>query len=172
MSASYTRSSTQTSTVSKVIHVTRKVQADLLAILDHYRYFSEDYAQKLINDIRVFIDEEAIDKVKFTWTRAGSNVVLEELDYEIVWGNLGLADDRSGGIRYRFDLTTANFQVRITYSERWGKMPEDDKKLIREDLELHWRPANQLNYSSGQWSSERSYSKDGLGLRRSRFTNL
>jgi hypothetical protein len=39
------------------------VQADLLAILDHYGYFSEDYAQKLINDIRVFIDDEAIEQV-------------------------------------------------------------------------------------------------------------
>lgn len=172
MSSSYTRSTTQTSTHSKVIHVTRKVQADLLAILDHYGYFSEDYAQKLINDIRVFIDEETIDRVKFTWTRSGSNVVLEELDYEVVWGNIGLVDDRSGGIRYRFELTTANFQVHITYSDRWRKMPEDQKKLIREDLKLEWRPANQLDYSGGQWSSERSYSKDGLGLSRSRFTRL
>jgi hypothetical protein len=85
---------------------------------------------------------------------------------------MGLADDRSGGISYRFDLTTANFQVRITYSDRWRKMPEDQKELIREDLKLQWGPANQLDYSGGQWSSERSYSKDGLGLSRSRFTRL
>lgn len=172
MSSSYTRSTTQTSTLSKVVHVTRKVQADLLAILDHYGYFSEDYAQKLINDIRVFIDEEAIAQVTFTWTRVGSNVVLEELDYKVVWGNLGLADDRSGGIRYQSELTTANFQVRISYSDRWREMHEDDKELIREDLKLQWGPANQLDYSGGQWSSERSYSKDGLGLSRSRFTRL
>jgi hypothetical protein len=172
MSSSYTRSTTQTSTQSKVIHVTRKVQADLLAILDHYGYFSEDYAQKLINDIRVFIDEEAIEQVKFTWTRSGSNVVMEELDYKVIWGNIGLADDRSGGIRYRFDLTTAKFQVRINYSDRWRRMPEDQKELIREELKLQWKTANQLDYSGGQWSSERSYSKDGLGLSRSRFTRL
>jgi hypothetical protein len=150
MSASYTRSSTQTSTVSKVIHVTRKMQADLLSILDHYGYFSEDYAQKLINDIRVFIDEEVIDQVKFTWIRAGSNVVLEELDYKVVWGNIGLADERSGGIRYRFELTTANFQVRITYSDRWRKMPEEQKELVQEDLKLEWRPANQTGLR--RWS--------------------
>ncbi|MGG6242776.1 hypothetical protein ACQ4N7_29570 [Nodosilinea sp. AN01ver1] len=172
MSSSYTRSTTQTSTQSKVIHVTRKVQADLLAILDHYGYFSEDYAQKLINDIRVFIDEEAIEQVKFTWTRLGSNVVVEELDYKVVWGDIGLADDRSGSIRYRFDLTTAKFQVRTNYSDRWRRMPEDQKKLIREDLKLQWKPANRLDYTGGQWSAERSYSKDGLGLNRSRFTRL
>lgn len=172
MSSSYTRSTTQTSTLSKVIHITRKVQADLLAILDHYGYFSDDYAQKLINDIRVFIDEEAIERVKFTWTRSGSNVVLEELDYKVVLGNIGLADDRSGGIGYRFELATASFQVRITYSDRWRKMSEDQKELIREDLKLEWKPANQLDYSGGQWSSERSYSRDGLGLSRSRFTKL
>lgn len=169
MSASYTRSSSQSSTVSKVVTVTRKVQAELLAILDYYGYFSEAYAQKIISDIRVFIDEEAIDKVKFTWTQLESTFVLEELEYRVVWGNLSLLDDRPGGIRYRTELSKANFNVRIIYSDRWQEMAESERELIREDLKLKWTPGKRLDYSGGNWSSRGSFSTDDLNINRKHF---
>jgi Bacterial HORMA domain family 1 len=170
MTASYTRSNEQTNTLSKVISVTRKVQADLLTILDHYQYFSEDYAQELIHDIRIFIDEEVISRVKFIWIKSGTHLVLEELDYFVILNGIGLADDRSGGIRFHPDLLKATFRVRITYNERWQNISETDKQSIRDDLKLMWGAANQLTYNGGQWSSERTYSQDGLGLTRSRYT--
>jgi Bacterial HORMA domain family 1 len=172
MSASYTRSDTQTNTLSKVISVTRKVQADLLTILDHYQYFSEDFAQELIHDIRVFIDEEVISCIKFIWIKTGTSFVLEELDYLVICNGISLADDRSGGIRFHPELSKANFRVQITYNDRWKKMPKNDKELIREDLNLTWEAASQLTYNGSQWSSERTYSQDGLGLNRSRYTTL
>jgi protein involved in ribonucleotide reduction len=76
LSVTQTRSTTQTSTVPKIVYVTRKVQADFLAIMDTYGYFSEDYAKKLIADIRHFLDEEVVDKVKFVWTESGGNRAL------------------------------------------------------------------------------------------------
>lgn len=170
--SSYTRSQSQTNSLSKVISVTRKVQADLLTILDHYHYFSEDFAQELIHDIRVFIDEEVISRIKFIWIKPSTNFVLEELDYLVIFNGIGLADDRSGGIRFHPELSKASFKVRITYNDRWRKMIENDKELIREDLKLTWETASQLTYNGGQWSSERTYSQDGLGLNRSRYTIL
>jgi hypothetical protein len=138
MTASYTRSNAQTNTLSKVISVTRKVQADLLTVLDHYHYFPEDYAQKLIHDVRIFIDEEVIGRVKFIWIKSGTNLVLEELDYFVVLNDIGLTDDRSGGIRFHPDLAKASFRVQITYNDRWRKMSEAEKESIRTPLELTW----------------------------------
>jgi Bacterial HORMA domain family 1 len=172
MSASYTRANTQTSTLTRVIYVTRKVQADLLTVLDHYHYFSENYAQEIIHDIRVYIDEEVISHVKFIWITSGTSLVLEELDYYVISNGIGLADDRSGGIRFRSELSKASFQVRITYNDRWHKMPEAEKKEIRASLKLTWGTASQLTYDAGQWSSERTYSQNGLGVSRSRYTTL
>jgi hypothetical protein len=172
MTASYTRSNVQTNTLSKVIYVTRKVQADLLTILDHYSYFSEDYIQDLIHDIRIFIDEEVISRFKFVWTKPDSSFVLEELDYFVIFNRVALADDRSGNIVFRLALVKANFRVQITYNERWQKMSEVEKKSIRDTLKLTWGTAIQLTYEGGHWSSssERTYSQDGLGLKRSRYT--
>ncbi len=165
-----TRTTTQTSTLTKVVYVTRKVKADLLAILDTYGYFSESYAQDVIHDVRVFLDEEVIDRVKFVWTRPGSTYVLEELEYQVVSGDVGLADDRAGGIKYRYDLGGADFHVRITYNSRWKSIGAQGQAEIRSDLSLKWGSAGTLDYSGGRRVSDRTYSRDGYGLNRPRVT--
>ena len=165
-----TRTATSTSTLSKINYVTRKVQADFLAILDTYGYFSAAYAQQLIHDVRAFLDEEVIDRVGFVWMRADGISVLEELKYIVVAGRAELADDRAGGITYRPELAQASFQVRVTYTARWQNLPEAEKNALRTRLELKWGPAGQLDYSGGQWSDDRTYSRDGYGLARQRFT--
>lgn len=165
-----TRAATSTSTLSKISYVTQKVQADFLAILDTYGYFSAAYAQQLIHDVRVFLDEEVIDRICFVWTRPDGRTVLEELKYTVVAGRAELADDRAGGITYRPELAQASFQVRVTYTARWQNMPETEKNTLRKELELKWGPAGQLNYRGGQWSDDRTYSRDGYGLTRQRFT--
>src|SRR6266849_4887857 len=167
--ATSTRTATATSTVTKIVYVTRKVQADFLAILDTYRYFPEDYAHHLIHDVRVFLDEEVIDHIRFVWTRPSSTYVLEELNYTVVAGGVKLADDHSGGIRYQAALAKASFDVRVTYNRRWKDLAEEEKSSIREDLDLNWGPAGQLDYSGGKWTTDRTYSRDGYGLIRQRF---
>src|SRR6266478_269947 len=167
--ATSTRTATATSTVPKIVYVTRKVQADFLAILETYGYFSEDYAQHLIHDVRVFLDEEVIDHIRFVWTRPSSTYVIEELNYTVVAGGVELSDDHSGGIRYQATLAKALFHVRVTYNTRWEEMSEREKSAIREDLILNWGPAGQLDYSGGKWTADRTYSRDGYGLVRQRF---
>ncbi len=164
-----TRTATATSTVTKIVYVTRKVQADFLAILETYGYFQEDYAQRLIHDVRVFFDEEVIDHIRFVWTRSSSAYVLEELNYTVVAGGVKLVDDHSGGIRYQTALANASFDVRVTYNTRWKDLAKDEKNSIREGLDLNWGPTGQLDYSGGTWTTDRTYSRDGYGLVRQRF---
>src|SRR6266480_7260515 len=136
--ATSTRTATATSTAPKIVYVTRTVQEDFLAILETYGYFSEDYAQQLIQDMRVFLDEEVIDHIRFVWTRPSSTYVLEELNYTVVAGGVELADDHSGGIRYQTALAKASFGVRVTYNTRWKDLAENEKRSIRKGLYLNW----------------------------------
>ena len=62
MSATRTRSGTQTGTLSKIVYVARKVEADLLAIIDTYCYGSEQWAINVMHDVRVLMDEEVIER--------------------------------------------------------------------------------------------------------------
>jgi hypothetical protein len=165
-----TRPATQTISLTKIVYVTRKVQADFLAIMDTYGYFSEDYAKKLIADVRTFLDEDVIDAVKFIWKEAGTNDVLEELRYVVISGSIGLADDRPGGIRYNAALKNADFTVYVTYNDRWKNMNEQEKQAVRDSLQLSWGPGGTLNYSQGYWQTDKIYSSGDYGLSRRRFT--
>ena len=165
-----TRLATQTSSLTKIVYVTRKVQADFLAIMDTYGYFSEDYARKLIADVRTFLDEDVIDAVKFVWKSPGTNDVLEEIRYVVLTGGIGLADDRPGGIRYNAALKSADFTVYVTYNDRWKNMHDQEKQAVRESLQLSWGPGGTLNYSQGSWHTDKTYSSWDYGLSRQRFT--
>jgi hypothetical protein len=168
--ATATRTATQTSSLTKVVYVTRKVQADFLAILDTYQYFSEDYAVKLIADVRTFLDEDVINAVKFIWKEAGTNNVLEELRYVVISGGVGLADDRPGGIRYNPALKHADFTVHVTYNDRWKNMNSQQQQTVHDGLRLSWGPAGTLNYSLGRWQTDKTYSTGDYGVSRQRFT--
>ena len=171
MTPTSTRTTTHTITLTKIVYVTQKVQADLLSIQDLYEYFPEGYAQDIIHDIRHFLDEEVIDLIKFIWIQAGGIQVLEDLEYKVITGGIGLADDRPGGIQYKSGLAQADFQVRITYNNRWDGMNESERAAIREGLNLRWGPAGQLDYRGGRWVVNRTYSRDGYGLERRQFTS-
>ncbi|SRR6266404_925579 len=169
MATSYSATRTQTSTYSKIIYVTRKVQADFLAILDTYGYFSEDVARGAVNDIRVFLDEEVIDQISFAWRVPGGTRVLDELKYIVVSGIAVKVDDDSGGIGYQVELASADFEVRVHFSQRWRDIGRDGRDNIRERLKCLWGVADSLDYGGGRWVSDRTYSSGGYGLTRERF---
>jgi hypothetical protein len=168
--ATQTRTATQTSTLTKVVYVTRKVQADLFALVDTYGQITQEYARKLIHDLRLLLDEEVIERIDLLWTRPGTSQVVGAYAYLVIAAGIGLADDRAGGIRYDPTLAGAEFSVRITNNARWYQMTDEEQGAIEGQYELPWGPAGYLDFSCGSWGSERMYSKEGYGLGRQRFT--
>lgn len=153
--------------------MTRKVQADLLAILDTYGYYSEEYGLKLIKDLRVLLDEEVINRVDFVWSKSGTNEVIYSLSYTVIRGD-ALPDDDTGDIPYSSALlaSVASFTVVIHRNRRWKDMPEYSKDRVREKLELTWENDADFNYGLGWWVKDRTYSKGGYGLERQRFQTM
>jgi hypothetical protein len=170
LTTTQTRTATQTSTLTRVVYVTRKVQADLFALVDTYSQITSEYARKLIHDLRLLLDEEVINRIELVWTKPGTNEVLGAYVYEVIAAGIGLADDRAGGIRYDGALASAAFAVRITRNSRWAGMTDTQRGAIEAQCELRWGPAGYLDFSRGSWVSERTYSKDGYGVGRQRFT--
>jgi hypothetical protein len=170
VSFSQSRSSSQTTTLVRVKYVTRKVQADLLAILDMYRYHSEEYAISTVKDLRVMLDEEIIHRVEFVWTKKSTNQVIDSLSYTVVRGD-ALPDHDSGDIRYRPELaaSVASFSVAVCRNQRWRDMSEASKKAIRSQMDDPWESDVDHDYGIGWWITEKTYSKGGYGLERKRY---
>jgi hypothetical protein len=169
MSASQTRTGTQTGTLSKIVYVARKVEADLLAIIDTYGCANEQWATKVMHDIRVLMDEEVIERIYLAWTRRVTAEVLDAYSYRVIIGGIGLADDRSGNIRYSPELVGADFHFRVDYKARWWLLSPTDQEDIRGRLTLGWTEGGELDYGNGTWQSDKAYSKDDFGVVRERF---
>ncbi len=170
MTMTMARTSATTTTYERIEHVTRKVLADLFAIIDSYGYFQEGYATNVVADVRTYLDEEALDSVQFIWLRRGTQTVLEEFRYVVLADGAGRVDARSGGVPYRPELKEAHFRVRVTYGACWMAMAETERSAIRKRLVLGWGPAGQLDYEGGKWVNDRTYAKDGYALERRQFS--
>jgi hypothetical protein len=172
MSASSTRTASATTTIAKIAYVTRKMQADFLAIVDTYTYpgYSESDAREIIEDIRILLDEEVLESVSFVWTRKFTNTVVDTFRYSVVTGEATTNNDRSGGVSFRSDLANADFRVRLNYNQRWTDMDNSERNSIYKSLNTDWVAAGSLDYSNGSWTTERTYSKDGYGVIRQRFS--
>ena len=162
-------SETATSTLTKVVYVTRKVQADLFNIVDTYNQITQDYAEKLIHDLRILLDEEVLDRIELIWTFRNTSIVLGAYAYKVIGNGIGLADDRAGGIRYDSVLQSCDFGVRIFRNVHWSQMSPESKHAISGQCKLTWSSAGALDYSHGTFTSARMYSKDSLGLDRQNF---
>jgi len=169
MSATQTREASRTTAFTNIVYVARKIEADLLAIIDTYGCFTENWGTSVMHDVRILMDEEVIEKVILVWTANGSAEVLDAYSYRVIIGGFGLADDRSGNIRYRRELVGATFNLRVEYKQRWWNMSDEDKADIKRRLTLTWGPGGVLDYSKGEWQADRTYSKDGFGVVRDRF---
>ncbi len=116
------------------------------------------------------LDEEVVDKIRLLWTRTGTNEVVGAYSYHVIAVGIGLADDRSGNIRYDSTLQTSEFSVRISYNNRWSELSEEDRQDLKSRCQLSWGPAGTLDFTRGGWNSEKMYSRDGYGLGRERFS--
>jgi len=167
--ASQTRTATSTLTLTKVVHVTRKVQADLFNLVDTYAQITQDDAETLIRDLRILLEEEVLERINFLWTYAGTNIVVGAYIYKVITAGVGLVDERAGGMRYDATLRAADFRVRIYWNSHWYGMSAADRDAIREKCSFTWTPGEALDFSRGTSTAERTYAKDDLGLARERF---
>lgn len=165
-----TRTASRTGTMTKVVHVTRRVQTDLFEVVDTYGQITEDFALDLIHDLRLLLDEEVIDRIDLLWTKIGTNQVVGAYSYKVIVSGYGLVDDRAGGIGYHQALQNSDFSVRIYYNTRWDQLTATDREAIKSECWLSWGIGNQLDFSRGSWVSDRTYSKDGYGLGRQNFS--
>lgn len=167
--ATQTRTATQTSTLTKVVYVTRKMQADLFNLVDTYNQITQEYAERLIHDLRLLLDQEVLDRIDFYWTYPGTNVVVGAYIYKVVTAGVGLVDDRAGSMRYDPLLQASEFSVRIYRNSLWRDMSDADRKAINDKCVIGWTTGAVLDYSRGASSAEKTYSKDGYGFNRERF---
>jgi len=180
MTASSTRATTQTSAYTRVVHITRKLQTDILEIGDTYDYFQEPFAQaekrarELKGDpVLLLIDEaDALAATRDTQQmhpedKAGLNTVLQRLD-NLRMARLPLAvifitnrpDALDPAIRRRAAL-------RLTFERPNEKARAELFQTSTPELRLNENQVEELVKLTGDWEQK----NDGIPFTASDITD-
>ena len=160
MSATQTRSASESHISTNTLAITQRLQTDLLAVKNLYECLSETSAREFVEDLRVFIEHKAISRVQFIWTHPMWGHVIGAVRYDVVAGSANLLCDRAGGISYDPELKEAPFSVWITFSSAWYGYPATTQQNIVAQLQKSWTPGT-LRFGSGSFSGDRTYAGGG-----------
>jgi hypothetical protein len=144
-------------TMSPVMHVTRKMRADLTHIADAYGCMDEQVVADILKGIRSMLMVGMYGHLLYVWTDRRTDEVLNAHLYKFAVSEF-LPDYEIGDVVYRRDLdsSVARFDVRWIHGTEEYSVPT-------------WMPVEPLDFSKGAWKYDRSYFMHPLGATRGTY---
>ena len=166
----FARTYEQTITHVDVRNVMWKIRSDIGQLRIFHSIFSVDYEENLSSDLFQWVYRGYVDQIRFEFYKPSNLIACFAINYLIIRGQILSTNDDAGTIRY-LDLKGTSFRVRITYSQAWLNLSSQEKDAFYTDLNLSWGPLSfELQYSGGSWASDKTYSSNSLGARRSIYS--
>lgn len=169
VTGSYTRSATDTFSLSSARYVASKVATDLRQLQRYYgRPFDTqiaDYAE----EIAVLAHHGYVDKVIYGFKR-DRNWILT-LEYTVVNDTL-TADDRAGGVYRYADVSGAVFHSYLTRTSSWWDLTDAGRDDVNASLPFVRTSGAAPGYTGGHHTFDRTYSAQGTGFTRSNYRPL
>ena len=104
--------------------------------------------------------------VEYGFKRNGQRVV--SLYYE-ARGDGSLTDGRSGGVFARADVSGANWFSFLEYSGKWDSLSSAAQQQVEDRITIKRSYGQAPRDSNGYWSTDRTYSSQGIGVQRRTF---
>jgi hypothetical protein len=166
MTLTFTTTETKTFTRTSARYIASKVAADLHG-------FARYYGRPTVEAIRDYEDELIslllggyVDSVEYGFRREGKRVVT--LLYR-VRADGSLTDTRPGSIFARANTSGASWFSFLVYSARWYALDTAERDRIRGTLPFQRTSGSAPQDGSGSWTSDRSYSANGVGAQRNSY---
>lgn len=164
MTNSFTTDHTVTRTDSK--YIASKVAADLHAMRNYYGKPAESMISDLQEELAELLCGGYVKRVQYGFSRNGEKIVF--LDYETGPSGL-LQDNNSGGVFARADVSGAEWNSYMTYSEKWRSLSDADKRPILKRITIKREPGQEPKDGNGEWVIDKSYASQGIGIQRKTF---
>jgi len=166
---SYTRSATDTFSMSSARYVASKVATDLRQLQRYYGRPSHQQIGDYAEEIAVLTHHGYVEKVSYGFKRNARWILT--LEYTVVNGTL-TGDDRAGGVYRYADVSDAVFYSFLTRSQSWWLLDDTDREKIDKSLPFTRTPGNAPGYTGGYHTFDRAYAANGTGLTRSSYRPL
>lgn len=167
MSNSYTTTETWSRTHAR--YVGGKVVADLRGFAQAYGAPTDQMLGDYLQELTELLTGNYIQEVSYGFKRNGVYVVA--LRYVADASGTLIADDRSGGIPRGVDITGASFSSFLSYSSAWGRLSDAERSRIESSLPFQRSTGTDPGTGLVGWTTDRTYSSAGNGLRRSIYGN-
>lgn len=156
MSSTYTRSYTSTYTEARARYVLEKAFEDLVGLFSH-QVITKEKALKWYNELKYVIDIQAMKSFEFKVKN--NDTVIKAWRYDVSDDGSLLEDSEGGGIDFYDIPSTATASVVVD-------LVDDEKKKKEALVYLHDRGWGDGSFFTGSGKQDKSFSKDGFGLKR------
>jgi hypothetical protein len=170
MTTSYTRSESETYSLTSAKYVASKIATDLRQVQRYYGRPSDTDIADYALEAALLSHGGYVDKVIYGFQRNGAWVPVT-LEYTSANGTL-VADDRAGGIYRYADTDGTVFTSFLYYSWKWSQLTGTDRDDFTELLPFARTSAPAPGYTGGYHTSDRTYSAHGTGFTRSTYRPL
>jgi hypothetical protein len=166
MSATYTKSITETFTLLHARIVASKVATDLQRF---QRFYGTPTAQEISDyelEITQLLKHDVVSEVVYgfkrndKWTEAA-------VRYKALPGGTIATDDDPGKIRPGLDIAGAVFTSFLTYNNNWSAKSQTERQAIEAELPFQRSTGSTPSLEIGYWYDDRNYVAGGRGVARS-----
>ncbi len=165
MSLSYTRSETETFTITHARHMAAKVATDLKRMQRFYNSPGDDRIVEFEAEITEFLKAGYLGTVTYGFRRDGLWIepTLRYTARDLAGG--GANDDDPGKVRPGANTANASFYSYMTYSSAWDALTSAEKDAFRKRLPFTRTGAPEPGVN-GSLTDDRTYSSGGRALNR------
>ena len=164
MTNTYTTSATYTKT--NVKYVASKVIADLRGLSAYYGQPSDSKIWDFYEELVELLADGYVASVEYGFKRNEKRVV--SLYYE-ARADGSLTDGRSGGVFARADISGASWFSYLVYSNKWDSLSPAVQQQVKDRIPIKRTHGQAPGDGNGYWSTDRTYSSQGLGVQRRTF---
>ena len=170
MTNSYSTSETFTLTHAK--HLASKVVSDLYQCRKFYGEPSEAQIARYQDELIVMLAGGYVKDYEFGFKKNDLRVVSWQYLVNASGDLVGGADDRSGGIYARADISGATHFNFMSYSQAWLDLASNEQSIVRTKHSINRNAGYLPSDGSGYWQTDRTYSSAGVAIERKTFRPL
>lgn len=166
MTISYTRSGTATFNRDDALRLGSQVVTDLYQLKKFYGKPSEEWIDKYLNELCVFLVHQALDYVEYGFQRGGAWVKGASLRYDVVAASRIGSGGTPGGIVAGIDVQNASWGSYLVTNDAYSNYSAERRQQIYEQLPFHRVGAPPPGTGGLTWVNDRNYYRNGVEMNR------
>ena len=165
MTGSYSRSASDSFTISDARYVGGRVAADLRLLYNLYGDPSHERIDKFAEEVALLLRDGYLDTVDYGFRDAATNAWKFRLRYKATVGGQ-LIDSRPGSFPDPVDLAGYDFHSFLSYSDAFWKLTSNQQAGVKETLPISRTTGTAPSALAGTSTTGHGYARNGAGVSR------